>query len=568
MTSEFQMIAKTFQGLEEVLAAELTELGANDIVVGNRMVSFTGDKEMLYRANFCLRTAVRVLKPISGFEATNADEVYEAVRAVEWADYMAVDQTFAVDAVVFSESFTHSKFVAYRVKDAIADYWRERTGKRPNVTLTNPDIRLNIHIAEQECTLSLDASGESLHLRGYRMGSVEAPLNEVLAAGLLKLAGWDGQQDLIDPMCGSGTILVEAALMARNIYPGVFRKGFGFEKWADFDADLLERIYNDDSAERPFEHTIYGYDINHKAVEVTTANAKAAGVAGCIKVEQRPLEAFEAPSTNALFITNPPYGERITTDDLLGLYRTLGTQLKQQMQGAEAWVLALHDECFAQIGLRPSVTLPMLNGALECEFRKYQLFKGGMREFRKEGGEIKTSEDRRRNDTKKPLRKRHDRPEGERRWEDRPRRDDRFEDEIPEALRHHHRYFMQQERRRKFAEQRSDDQKPYFKRDNDSSERPRKEWRKRDDDRQRPPFRKEGGFKPYDRREGDSSERPRKPWQKRDDDRQRPSFKRGGNQRDFKRDGQSKPYGRRDNGQKPYGKRNDRRPRRNDNDND
>lgn len=474
MTQDFQMIAKTFQGLEEVLATELAELGANDIVPGNRMVSFTGDKEMLYRANFCLRTAVRVLKPISGFEATNADEVYEAVRAIEWSDYMTVEQTFAVDAVVYSESFTHSKFVAYRVKDAIADYWRARTEKRPNVTLTNPDIRINIHIAEQECTLSLDASGESLHLRGYRTGSVEAPLNEVLAAGLLKLAGWDGQQDLIDPMCGSGTFLVEAALIAHNIYPGVFRQGFGFEKWADFDADLLERIYNDDSAEREFTHTIYGYDVNRKAIEVTLANAKAAGVASSIKAEVRPLEAFEAPSTDALFITNPPYGERITTDDLLGLYRTLGTQLKQQMQGAEAWVLAYREECFAQIGLRPSVTLPILNGALECEFRKYQLFKGGMRDFRKEGGELKTTEDYRRNATKKPMRRREERPE--RRFEDRPRRDEHYDD-IPEALRHHHRYFLQQERRsRKFTEAPSEDRprgerKPFVQRDGERRER-------------------------------------------------------------------------------------------------
>ena len=245
---QFELIAKTFQGLEEVLAQELTELGANDIQIGRRMVSFSGDKEMMYRANFCLRTAVRILKPITHFQAKDADDVYNAVKAINWADYLDLDTTFSVDSVVYSQEFRHSKFVAYKVKDAIADYFRETTGKRPNIRITNPDLRLNIHIAEDKCTLSLDSSGESLHLRGYRTGSVEAPINEVLAAGIIKLSGWQFDKDLIDPFCGSGTIAIEAALMARNIYPGVFRKSFGFEKWKDFDSALLDRIYNDDSA--------------------------------------------------------------------------------------------------------------------------------------------------------------------------------------------------------------------------------------------------------------------------------------------------------------------------------
>ena len=239
---EFQLIAKTFQGLEEVLAQELTELGANNIEIGRRMVSFTGDKAMMYRANFCLRTAVRILKPIKTFKATDADDVYNAVRGVEWDDFLDLKTTFSVDSVVYSEEFRHSKFVAYKVKDAIVDYFREKHGERPNIRITNPDIRLNIHIADTQCTLSLDSSGESLHLRGYRTASVDAPINEVLAAGLIKLTGWDFKSDFIDPFCGSGTILVEAALMARNIYPGVFRKKFGFENWKDFDPELLQEI--------------------------------------------------------------------------------------------------------------------------------------------------------------------------------------------------------------------------------------------------------------------------------------------------------------------------------------
>ena len=246
MKEEFELIAKTFQGLEEVLAKELTELGASNIEVGRRMVAFTGDKEMMYRANFCLRTAIRILQPIKHFEAKNADEVYEAIKAIAWEDFLDKDKSFAVDAVVFSNEFRHSKFVAYKVKDAIVDYFREKTGERPSVRINHPDVALNIHIAENKCTLSLDSSGESLHRRGYRQEAVEAPLNEVLAAGMILMTGWKGECDLIDPMCGSGTIPIEAALIARNIAPGVFRKEFAFEKWNDFDQELFDRIYNDD----------------------------------------------------------------------------------------------------------------------------------------------------------------------------------------------------------------------------------------------------------------------------------------------------------------------------------
>ena len=246
---DFKIIAKTFQGLEEVLAKEVTALGADNIEIGKRMVSFTGDQEMLYRANFCLRTAVRVLKPIAEFKASDADEVYELVKQMPWEDYMDVTQTLLIDSVVFSDDFRHSKFVAYRVKDAIADRFRELCGERPNVSISNPDIRINIHIAERKVTISLDSSGESLHKRGYRTGSVAAPLNEVLAAAIVMLTGWNGDCDLVDPFCGSGTILVEAALIAQNIYPGVFREEFGFERWKDFDEALLEKIYNDDSQE-------------------------------------------------------------------------------------------------------------------------------------------------------------------------------------------------------------------------------------------------------------------------------------------------------------------------------
>ncbi len=397
MNQEFELIAKTFQGLEEVLAQELTELGASNIEIGRRMVSFTGDKAMMYRANFCLRTAIRILKPIKHFSAKTADEVYEAVKSIEWENYLDNMSSFAVDAVVFSNEFRHSKFVAYKVKDAIVDYFREKTGNRPSVRINNPDVSFNIHVAEDQCTLSLDSSGESLHRRGYRQEQVEAPLNEVLAAGMILMTGWRGECDLIDPMCGSGTIPIEAALIARNIAPGVFRKEFGFEKWKDFDQELFDSIYNDDSQEREFNHKIYGYDNNPKANEIATHNVKAAGVTKDVILKIQPFQQFEQPVEKSIIITNPPYGERISSGDLLDLYQMIGERLKHAFTGNDAWILSYRDECFDQIGLKPSVKIPLFNGALECQFRKYQLFDGKYKAFRSdnEGEEFKPKREER-----------------------------------------------------------------------------------------------------------------------------------------------------------------------------
>lgn len=374
----FQMVAKTFKGLESILAQELTAIGATDIRPERRAVSFKGDLATLYRANMWLRTASRVLVPIASFTANDADEVYREAKSLDWWQFMSVDTGFAIDTTVYSETFRHSKYVAYRVKDAIADYWTEREGRRPNVKLTNPDLQLNVHIAERQVTISLDSSGESLHKRGYRVATTEAPINEALAAGMLLMAGWDGQSDFYDPMCGSGTFLIEAALIAQNIAPGVFRQGFGFEKWNNFDADLFEEIYNDDSLERPFTHHIYGSDASFYAIRAAEQNVKAAGQQRFISLHQiRIQEISNIQSQSPLVMFNPPYGERLAQNkDVLQLYREIGTALKHSFTGATAWILSSNEDALKCIGLKPSKRLRLLNGELDCHFNCYELFAG------------------------------------------------------------------------------------------------------------------------------------------------------------------------------------------------
>ncbi len=386
---EFELIAKTFQGLEEVLAGELVALGANNVQIGRRMVSFTGDNALMYKANFHLRTAVRILKPIMHFKASSADEVYEVIKAVDWEKYLDCNSTFSVDSVVYSDVFRHSKFVAYRVKDAIADHFNEKCGKRPSVRLNNPDLVFHIHIAGEDCTLAFDSSGESLHRRGYRVETGAAPINEVLAAGMIMLTGWNGECDFIDPMCGSGTLLVEAALIARNIAPGVFRQGYAFEKWKDFDSELFKSIYDDDSAEREFKHKIYGYDVDGRMVACARKNVKSAMMGDIIEIECRDIKDFVEPQERAIMVVNPPYGERLVLENLLQVYKELGAKLKHSFQGNEAWIISSSYDCFDQVGLKASARIPLYNGDLDCEFRKYELFSGKYKGFRDEGNALK-----------------------------------------------------------------------------------------------------------------------------------------------------------------------------------
>lgn len=535
---EFELIAKTFQGLEDVLAQELTQLGANNIEIGRRMVSFTGDKAMMYKANFALRTAVRILKPIKHFDAQDPDEVYEAVKAINWEEVMDEDTSFAVDAVVFSTEFRHSQYVAYRVKDAIVDYFREKTGKRPNVKLTNPDLYISIHIAENACTLSLDSSGESLHRRGYRQEAVEAPLNEVLAAGMILMTGWKGECDLIDPMCGSGTIPIEAALIARNIAPGVFRTEFAFEKWKDFDADLFEEIFNDDSEEREFNHHIYGYDIKQQANIIATRNVKAAGLSKDITLDVRDFAEFTQPAEKAIIITNPPYGERISTDDLLGLYEMIGSKLKHEFKGSEAWILSYREECFTKIALKPSTRIPLYNGALECEFRKYEMFDGKYRQFRAEGEHLEKTDRPMHAKFRKPLKENRryadDKNAEEAEvtfWDSKDFGDDDKNERYKELLAK--KRYLQKERREFEHSKRDEEREERATRKAEREDRkPRGEKPFHKDNKDRKPFRKDD--KP--RREGGKPRREGKPTDRRE--RQEARKKIFGAKKDFKKNDQ------------------------------
>jgi putative N6-adenine-specific DNA methylase len=381
----FAMIAKTMAGLEDVLAGELIALGADNLEIGTRMVSFEGDLALMYKANMHCRTALRILRPVYEFKAKNTDDIYKKVKAMNWYEHLTEDSTFAIDAITFSDYFTHSKFVAYRVKDAIADYFMQKTGKRPSVDTKDPDLLINFHIAHDKCTLSFDSSGESLHKRGYRVEQTEAPLNEVLAAGMILKTGWSGESDFVDPMCGSGTLLVEAAMIAMNVSPGIYRKNFAFEKWKNFNAGLFETIYNDDSGEREFKHKIYGSDISAEAIAIASKNIKSAGVEKCVDLKVMPFEEYaEAPAEKGILVTNPPYGERIKPDDLLGMYERLGERMKHVFAGYSAWILSYKKECFDKIGLKPSKKIQLVNGSLQCEFRRYDIFAGKRNEQKKD----------------------------------------------------------------------------------------------------------------------------------------------------------------------------------------
>ena len=367
--------AKTVAGMEEVLKRELDLLGAMNTQILKRAVSFEGDKSLLYRANYCCRTALRILKPILVFPITKQEDLYNNINRIEWEEYLGNQGSLAVDAVNASSVFTNSQYIALKTKDAIVDRFREKTGGRPSVDLDNPDLRINIHIYKEICTVSLDSSGSSLHKRGYRQVTGPAPLNEVLAAGLIQLSGWDKTIPLYDPMCGSGTILIEANMLARNIASGYFRPGFGFEKWQDFDAELWKKIREEEDAKiKNVEVEILGSDISSRAIATATKNIGFTKYADQIQLEVSDFTNTIPKTAAGMIIFNPPYDERMQVDDIIAFYKSIGDILKKRYKGFEAWIISSDLKALKFIGLHPSKKCTVFNGPLECKFVRFSLY--------------------------------------------------------------------------------------------------------------------------------------------------------------------------------------------------
>ncbi|MEJ4087346.1 THUMP domain-containing class I SAM-dependent RNA methyltransferase [Galbibacter orientalis] len=377
MSNNFKMVAKTMFGFEEILEKELLKLGAINIEKGVRNVSFEGDKGFMYKANLCLRTAIKILKPIHSFKVRDEQDLYDKIYKMDWTAYMSHSSTFAIDATVNSEKFNHSLFIALKTKDAIADKFRNTEGKRPDVDLKYPDLRINIHIQKDFCNVSLDSSGQSLHQRGYKTATNIAPINEVLAAGMLLLSGWDGQSDFLDPMCGSGTIPVEAAMIACNIPANINRREFSFEKWRDYDEDLFEKIVESSLKKtREFHHKIYGFDKAPSAVMKAKDNVKNANLSEYISIEQQDFFASEKNVEGKLhMVFNPPYGERLQID-MEAFYAEIGDTLKQSYPNTDAWFITSNMEAIKNVGLRPSRRIRLFNGKLESKLLKYEIYQG------------------------------------------------------------------------------------------------------------------------------------------------------------------------------------------------
>ena len=378
MVKNFKMVAKTLFGMEELLAQELRQLGASSIELGTRNVSFEGDTGFMYKANLCCRTAIKILKPITAFNIFTEEDLYKKVYEMPWENYMDVKGSLAVNATVFSDVFTHSQYIALKTKDAIVDRFRDREGVRPDVDLDHPTLRINVHIDRNICTISLDSSGESLHKRGYKVESTLAPINEVLAAGILMLSGWQGQCDFLDPMCGSGTMLTEAAMIACNIPPNLNREEFGFETWPDFDVDLYEKIEEAALKKvRDFPHKIYGFDSDPVAVHKSKENIKSANLQEFIEVRQQDSFECEKQGEKSLYMVfNPPYDERISVNDVQEFYSSIGNTLKRGYPGTQAWMITSNMEALKFVGLRPSRKIKLFNGKLESKLVRYEMYEG------------------------------------------------------------------------------------------------------------------------------------------------------------------------------------------------
>ncbi len=375
--NEFRMVAKTMQGLENVLAKELMKIGAREIEEHKRAVSFVGDNGTMYKANYLLRTALRILKPVSKFTAQNEKQFYDGIYAIDWTQWMKAEDTLAVDCTLNTEIFNHSYYIAQKTKDAIVDQFREKFKTRPSVDTEFPTLRINIHVTREEVTVSLDSSGFSLHKRGYREEQGKAPMNEVLAAGIILLSGWHPSQRLIDPMTGSGTIAIEAAMIGSNIPPGVFREKFGFEKWNDFDAALWETI-TESAINRISNEAldITALEISPPTIAKARENIIRAKVDDLVKTTCADFFEWDPPAGKGILIMNPPYGERLEQDDSLAFYKKIGDTFKKKYSGYEAWLITSNAEAVKEIGLRPSRKITLFNGPLECRLMKYEMYSG------------------------------------------------------------------------------------------------------------------------------------------------------------------------------------------------
>ena len=376
----FNIIATTFFGLEPMLAEELMGVGANDIQIINRAVLFRGDNEVLYRANLWCRTALKVLVPIKTFQAYNDREFYDLARRIDWQKYMTVDDTFAIDCVASGPIFTHSKYLALKCKDAIADYFRDKRGRRPNVDIEYPDLRINVHVYNSDITISIDSTGIPMSKRGYKVRQVQAPLNEVMAAGILKLTGWDCKTPLTDPMCGSATFATEACMMAMDIAPGSYRN-FAMEKWRDFDAKLWGNLRQEAKERRLANPTteIAAYDRDPMALDIATQNIEKAGLSDFIDLDRRDFFKADdgAKIAGKFLIMNPPYGERLEDkDEMVDFYRQIGDTLKNRYTDSRAWILSGNLDAIKRIGLHPSKKIKLFNGAIECRLECFEMYDG------------------------------------------------------------------------------------------------------------------------------------------------------------------------------------------------
>ena len=378
LDGEFKMVATCMQNMEPELEQELIHLGAKEIEVKRRAVEFVGDLELLYKANIWLRTALKVLKPIYHYSAKNDDELYKRAMKLPWESIFNSEKTFSIDSAVSSTHFTHSQFASLRIKDAIVDRFRAQQLNRPNVERFDPDVRIHLHINDTSVTLSLDSSGKPLFKRGYRTVQHSAPINECLAAGLILKSGWKGEVDLLDPMTGTATIAIEAALIACNIPPNLNRTNFAFEGWNNYDVALLSKVLGEAKEKyKPLKVNIYAKELNSNNFRSARMNINSANMRKSILLEQADFFKTPPPAATGCIIMNPPYGERLELQEgMPDFFEKIGSTLKHEYSGWDAWIISSDEESFKNIGLKPAKKIPVMNGKLECQFRKYELFDG------------------------------------------------------------------------------------------------------------------------------------------------------------------------------------------------